>query len=167
MAAAALESVSHLRKVSKERVTMHSNALKLQSKLRNLGLPLLPTVSHITPVLVGDAVKCKQVSDTLLQEYDIYVQPINFPTVPRGTERLRITPLPVHTEEMMNKLLGALDEIWDRFSLPRREMTEAEVAKESAIKSNVTESDLAVGGSAVYSFYEDMHLAKNDAAAAA
>lgn len=155
IAAAALESVQHLRNSSDERRAMHKNALKLQRKLRDLGLPMLPTVSHITPILVGDAVKCKKVSDVLLQEYGIYVQPINYPTVPKGTERLRITPLPVHTDEMMTNLLGALDEIWDRFNLPRVYPNQEELVAEERRLAHLSENCFKSGSKEIYDFYEN------------
>ena len=81
------------------------------------GLPVLPSTTHIVPLMVGDPVKAKKISDVLLAEYGVYVQPINYPTVPRGTERLRFTPGPSHTEAMMQELVGALVEIWGRLEL--------------------------------------------------
>ena len=81
------------------------------------GLPVMPSTTHIVPLLVGDPVKAKKISDILLAEYGVYVQPINYPTVPRGTERLRFTPGPSHNEDMMRELTDALAEIWDRMAL--------------------------------------------------
>ena len=151
MAASALASIQHLRSSHEERVKMHTNAFILQSRLRSLGLPMLPTISHITPVLVGDAKKCKMVTDKLMNEYNIYVQPINYPTVPRGTERLRITPSPVHTTEMMDDLLFALDRIWTELELPRETTEKTEV-------DGLTETDFSRGAENVYSHYSEFHL---------
>ena len=89
----------------------------LKAKFGAASLPVMPSVTHIVPLLVGCPVKAKAISDILLAEYGLYVQPINFPTVPRGTERLRFTPGPHHSAEMMDELIGALVEIWDRLEL--------------------------------------------------
>jgi 5-aminolevulinate synthase len=144
--AAALASVEHLSSSKVERRKMHENARTLQLKLLQRGFPLMPTESHITPVVVGDAVKCKQVTDRLLQVHSIYVQPINFPTVPRGTERLRLTPSPVHTPEMLNRLVNALDEVWNHLALPRNNMELVAPTK------TVFQREFECGGSAVYDF---------------
>jgi 5-aminolevulinate synthase len=87
-----------------------------------MGIPHLPNPSHIIPVMVGDAHKAKFISDWLMENHGIYVQPINYPTVPRGTERLRITPSPVHSDADIDKLIRALSEIWSQCELARREM---------------------------------------------
>jgi 5-aminolevulinate synthase len=117
VAAGALASVRHLKESSVERELQQKHAASLKRKLRTAGLPLMPSQSHIVPLLVGDPVRCKQVTDILMDEYGIYIQPINYPTVPRGTERLRITPGPLHSEELMDDLVAALCEIWDRLSI--------------------------------------------------
>jgi len=117
LVAGALASVRHLKESAVEREAQQAAAARLKSILAGAQLPVMDSVTHIVPLLVGDPVKAKRISDILLAEYGIYVQPINYPTVPRGTERLRFTPGPAHTEEMMHELAEALCEIWDRLEL--------------------------------------------------
>ena len=89
----------------------------MRARLDAIGIPHLPNPSHIVPVMVGDPVLCKRISDELLERFDIYVQPINYPTVPRGTERLRITPSPLHSDADIDHLIGALTAIWGQVGL--------------------------------------------------
>jgi 5-aminolevulinate synthase len=117
LVAGALASVRHLKISSAEREAQQQSAALLKIKFDSAGLPVMPSVTHIVPLLVGCPVKAKRISDILLAEYGLYVQPINYPTVPRGTERLRFTPGPHHSTEMMDELTGALVEIWDRLEL--------------------------------------------------
>ena len=117
LVAGALASVRHLKASSEERIAQQAGAALLKAKFRAAGLPVMDSVTHIVPVLVGCPIEAKRISDILLAEYGLYVQPINFPTVPRGTERLRFTPGPNHSAEMMDELTGALVEIWDRLEL--------------------------------------------------
>jgi len=114
IAAGALESVRHLKQSQFERQAQQDRARLLKRRLAEAGIPLLPTDSHIVPVLVGDAVRCKEISDQLLERFAIYVQPINYPTVARGTERLRLTPSPLHSKEDIERLVAALSEIWGK-----------------------------------------------------
>jgi 5-aminolevulinate synthase len=114
LVAGALASVRHLKQSSEERRAQQEAAAMLKARFAAAGLPAIPSVTHIVPLLVGCPVKAKRISDILLSEYGLYVQPINFPTVPRGTERLRFTPGPQHTAEMMDELTNALVEIWSR-----------------------------------------------------
>jgi 5-aminolevulinate synthase len=117
LVAGALASVRHLKQSTEERRAQQESAAMLKAKFGAAGLPVMPSVTHIVPLLVGSPVKTKRVSDVLLAEYGLYVQPINFPTVPRGTERLRFTPGPTHTADMMDELTNALVEIWTREEL--------------------------------------------------
>ena len=117
LVAGVLASVRHLKSSSVEREGQQASAAMLKAMLKDAGLPVMIGDTHIVPLMVGDPVKAKKISDVLLAEYGVYVQPINYPTVPRGTERLRFTPGPAHTEEMMRELTDALVEIWSRLDL--------------------------------------------------
>lgn len=121
MAAGALASIQKLRTdAGRElRRTHQANAAKLKQKFRDAGLPLIDTDTHIVPLLVGDPERCKALSDTLLFDFGIYVQPINYPTVPKGTERLRFTPSPVHDEVMMDELVAAILAVWKQLGLDK------------------------------------------------
>ncbi len=113
VAAASLASIKHLKVSQKERQQHQEVVEKVKKRLTQAGIPFMPTSSHIIPILVGNAHQCKAASDRLLKEHNIYVQPINYPTVPRGTERLRITPSPVHTDQMIDDLMDALISVWN------------------------------------------------------
>jgi 5-aminolevulinate synthase len=119
LVAGVLAAVRHLKESSEERDAQQENAARLKAMFIDAGLPLMAGETHIVPLMVGDPVKAKKIADTLLAEYGVYVQPINYPTVPRGTERLRFTPGPYHNEEMMRDLTEALIEIWGRMELQR------------------------------------------------
>jgi 5-aminolevulinate synthase len=119
LSAGALASVRWLRDHDEVRQVHHERAETLKRRFKEAGLPVMPSVSHIVPVLVGDPVHCKLISDLLLADHGIYVQPINYPTVPRGTERLRFTPTPFHTDAMFDDLVGALDALWSRCNVKR------------------------------------------------
>ena len=117
VANAALASVRHLRASTTERETLHANVARLRALLRKARIPLLDAPSHIVPVMVGDPARCKALCDLLIDEHAIYVQPINYPTVPRGTERLRLTVSPAHSEQMIHDLVAALEHGWRRLRL--------------------------------------------------
>ena len=119
VAAGALASIRHLKASDAERREQQRLVSLLRKKLDAAGVPHQANPSHIVPVMVGDATLCKQISDTLLEQHGVYVQPINYPTVPRGTERLRITPSPKHTDADVDHLVGALSAIWSQLSLAR------------------------------------------------
>ncbi|MGV6801457.1 MAG: 5-aminolevulinate synthase [bacterium] len=108
IAAGALASIRHLKKSDVERLGQRRNVARVKQELRDAGLPQIENNSHIVPVLIGDAHKCKSMADLLLQEEGVYLQPINYPTVPKGTERFRITPSPLHTEQQIDTLICAL-----------------------------------------------------------
>ncbi len=119
LAAGAAASIRWLKVHDEVRARHQARAAVLKARLQAAGLPVMPSVSHIVPVKVGDPVHCKRVSDLLLSDHGIYVQPINYPTVPRGTERLRFTPTPGHTEEMIDDLVRALSGLWARCNIQR------------------------------------------------
>jgi 5-aminolevulinate synthase len=123
VAAGAAASVRHLKTDQGLRDRHQMQARILKMRLKGLGLPIIDHGSHIVPVHVGDPVHCKMLSDMLLAEYGIYAQPINFPTVPRGTERLRFTPSPVHGFDEVDKLVKALDQLWAHCALNRADLS--------------------------------------------
>ena len=122
VAAGACASIRHLKESNEEREQQRDRVARVRRKLDMLGIPHLPNPSHIIPVMVGDAKKCKMISDWLMDNHGIYVQPINYPTVPRGTERLRITPSPVHSDGDIDRLIHALSDIWSQCELARRDI---------------------------------------------
>jgi 5-aminolevulinate synthase len=119
LAAGALASIRHLKRSDAERTRQREMVAKLRARLDQVGIPHLWNPSHIVPVMVGDPVKCKMLSDILLDDHGIYVQPINYPTVPKGSERLRFTPSPLHTDADLDQLVRALTRLWSHCALSR------------------------------------------------
>jgi len=138
LCAAARASIEHLKASDEERNAQQRQAARLKSMLVAAGLPVLPTSTHIVPVIVGDARLCKAASDQLLDKHAIYIQPINYPTVPKGTERLRITPTPLHTDEMIDTLAKALASVWAELELPH------ERPQETISAERLTTADLTL-----------------------
>ena len=122
LAAGAIASVRWLKAHNEMRVAHQERASTLKRRFAEAGLPVMESSTHIVPVFVGDPVRCKMVSDMLLEDHGVYVQPINYPTVPRGTERLRFTPTPFHTDAMMDRLVAAMDDLWSQCNVARRQV---------------------------------------------
>jgi 5-aminolevulinate synthase len=116
--AAAAAAIRHLKASSFERERHQERAARVKAVLNAAGLPVMTSDTHIVPVFVGEPEKCKEATDLLLAEYGIYIQPINYPTVPKGSERLRITPTPYHEDAVINALAEALVDVWERLELP-------------------------------------------------
>jgi 5-aminolevulinate synthase len=124
--AAAAASIRHLKSSQWERDRHQERVARTKAVLTAAGLPVMPSDTHIVPIAVGDPEKCKAASDLLLSEHGIYIQPINFPTVPKGTERLRVTPTPYHDDHMVDALAEALIDVWQRLNLPLNRALAAE-----------------------------------------
>ena len=120
VAAGATASIRHLKTSQSERDAHQAKVAQVRARLDQSGIPHIANPSHIIPVMVGDPMKCKYISDTLLRDYGIYIQPINYPTVPKGTERLRITPSPVHSDHDIDRLVAALAQLWAQCALARQ-----------------------------------------------
>jgi 5-aminolevulinate synthase len=117
VAAGCLASVRYVKEHSELREQHQERAATLKKRLIEVNIPVMPSETHIVPVMIGDPVLCKQASDELLFNHNIYVQPINYPTVPRGTERLRFTPTPLHNDVLMGQLVEALQTVWSQLGL--------------------------------------------------
>jgi 5-aminolevulinate synthase len=126
--AAATAAIRHLKTSNQEREQHQDRAARTKAALAEAGLPVMPSETHIVPVLVSDPENCKAASDLLLTEHGIYIQPINYPTVPRGMERLRITPSPYHDDGLIDALAKALIDVWDRLALPRKDQAIAQMS---------------------------------------
>ena len=129
IAAAATASIRHLKASQAERDAQQRQAATAKAVFAAADLPVMPSDTHIVPVLVGDPDLCKQASDHLLEKHGIYIQPINYPTVPRGTERLRITPTPLHDDALITSLADALTETWNAIGIPFASERPAEEAR--------------------------------------
>jgi 5-aminolevulinate synthase len=119
--AAATAAIRHLKASSFERERHQERAARVKAVLNAAGLPVMPNDTHIVPVFVGEPEKCKEATDLLLAEHGIYIQPINYPTVPKGSERLRITPTPYHADAVIDALAEALVDVWERLELPLKD----------------------------------------------
>jgi 5-aminolevulinate synthase len=117
--------VAHLKSSGAERAKLAERAGRLKRRFAEANLPAMPSVTHIVPLMVGDARACKRASDELLTRHGVYVQPINYPTVPRGTERLRFTATPFHDDSLMDKMVASVDEVWTRLGLARAPRAQA------------------------------------------
>jgi 5-aminolevulinate synthase len=117
LAAGALAAIRHLKPSQAERDRHQERAARLKRRLAEAGLPVMPSASHIVPVMIGDPDLCKTACDELLHRHQIYVQPINYPTVPRGTERLRLTPTPLHSDADIEALVAGLSDVWSQLTL--------------------------------------------------
>ncbi|PTW62083.1 5-aminolevulinate synthase [Breoghania corrubedonensis] len=137
LAAAAHTAISHLRGSCAEREAQQRQAQRTKDVLRAAGLPVMPSETHIVPILVGDPEKCKRASDILLADHGIYIQPINYPTVPRGTERLRVTPTPFHNDALIAHLRDALADVWQRLELPLGTASEDVTARAENLEQNI------------------------------
>jgi 5-aminolevulinate synthase len=123
--AAATASIRHLKNSQWERDRHQERVARVKAVLTSAGLPVMPSDTHIVPIFVGDPEKCKAASDLLLTDHNIYIQPINYPTVPKGTERLRVTPTPYHNDQLIDALAEALVDVWQRLDLPLRQRAAA------------------------------------------
>ncbi|KPL55778.1 5-aminolevulinate synthase [Prosthecomicrobium hirschii] len=146
VAAAATASIRHLKASAAEREAHQRQAARSKAVLAAAGLPVMPSETHIVPILVADPDLCKKASDLLLEKHGIYIQPINYPTVPRGTERLRITPTPFHDDALIERLADALMSVWRELGLPLSGPTEVTSADETEAAAPVTRMALARAG---------------------